>query len=136
MFAHLFSFLNNRLSSTTNFNSCSIFMFISNSSAQVYLIDFRVTVVSGNIIRVHSNAFRPVSQRICSGLRICSGGTYTLAELFWFSRKSADSFRVLCFDRNLSIEHWRWLKICMFSYLLLPAFRLHMIATGAAWAQA
>ena len=35
---------NNRLSlSTTKFNSCSIFTFISNGSAQVHLIDFRVT---------------------------------------------------------------------------------------------
>ena len=35
---------NNRLSlSTTKFNSCSIFTFISNGSAQVHLIDFWVT---------------------------------------------------------------------------------------------
>ena len=39
--------------------TCSIFTFISNGSAQVHLIDFRVTVVCGNAIRVHSNAFRP-----------------------------------------------------------------------------
>ena len=36
-------FKNNRLSSTTKFNSCLIFSFISNSSAQVHLIDFLVT---------------------------------------------------------------------------------------------
>ena len=34
---------NNRLSSITKFNSCSIFMFISNGSTQVHLINFRVT---------------------------------------------------------------------------------------------
>ena len=49
----------------------------------------------------------PVSQRICSGSRICSGGTCTLADLFRFSKNSADLFRVFCFDRKLSIEHWR-----------------------------
>ena len=32
---------------------------ISNGSTQVHLIDFRVTVVCGNTIRVHSNTFRP-----------------------------------------------------------------------------
>ena len=43
----------------------------------------------------------PVSQRICSGSRICSGGTCTLADLFRFSRNSADLFRVFCFDQKL-----------------------------------
>ena len=32
---------------------------ISNGSAQVHLIDFRFTLVYGNAIRVHSNAFKP-----------------------------------------------------------------------------
>ena len=49
----------------------------------------------------------PVSQRIRSGSRICSGGTYTLADLFRFSKNSADLFRVSCFERNLGIKHWR-----------------------------
>ena len=36
------------------------------------------------IFAVYSVAV-PVSQRICSGPRICSGGTNTLADLFRFS---------------------------------------------------
>ena len=37
---------------------------------------------------------RPVSQRICSGPRICSAGIYSLADLFRISRKSANLFRM------------------------------------------
>ena len=36
----------------------------------------------------------PVSQRICSGPRICSAGIHSLADLFRISRKSADLFRM------------------------------------------
>ena len=43
--------------------------------------------------RCHSG-FVPVSQLICSGPRICSGGTYSLAYLFRFSEISADLFRL------------------------------------------
>ena len=54
---------------------------------------------------------RPVSQRICSGSRICSGGTFTLADLFRFLTNSADLFRVSCFDRKLSLATAVWSEI-------------------------
>ena len=46
---------NNRLSSTTKFNSCTIFMFVLNSSAQVHLIDFQ-----SDFLYTWKNIFRAI----------------------------------------------------------------------------
>ena len=60
MIAHLFSFLGIAEQSSVDINNeIQLLLDLSNGSAQVHLIDFRVTVVCGNAIRVHSNAFRP-----------------------------------------------------------------------------
>ena len=62
MIAHLFSFLGIAENSSVDVkNEIQLLLNLSNGSAQaqVHLIDFRVTVVCGNAIRVHSNAFRP-----------------------------------------------------------------------------
>ena len=57
MIAYLFSFLGIAEQSSVDVNEIQLLLDLSNGSAQVHLIDFRVTVVCGNAIRVHSNAF-------------------------------------------------------------------------------
>ena len=60
MIAHLFSFLGIAEQSSVDVNNeIQLLLNLSNGSAQVHLIDFRVTVVCRNAIRVHSNAFGP-----------------------------------------------------------------------------
>ena len=48
----------------------------------------------GVALRIHASLVGAVSQRICFGLRICSAGIYSLADLFWISRKSTNLFRM------------------------------------------
>ena len=60
MIAHLFSFSGITEQSSVDVNNeIQLLLDLSNGSAQVHLTDFRVTVVCGNAIRVHSNAFGP-----------------------------------------------------------------------------
>ena len=60
MIAHLFSFLGIAEQSSVDINNeIQLLLDLSNGSAQVHLIDFRVTVVRENAICVHSNAFEP-----------------------------------------------------------------------------
>ena len=50
--------------------------------------------VSHILMRFGTHTAGAVSQRICSGPRICSAGIYSLADLFRISRKSANLFRM------------------------------------------
>ena len=63
---------------------------IDNRSRDFICNFFHLRPVMVDIVR----SLPPVSQRICSGQRICSAGIYSLADLFRISRKSANLFRM------------------------------------------